>query len=58
LADTLQSGLWTELGTPIDLGHYCDVMCQETEIGPTAAILGITPDGNTLFVANHETPQR
>jgi YVTN family beta-propeller protein len=30
-------------------------MCQETETGPTAAILGITPDGNTLFVANHET---
>jgi DNA-binding beta-propeller fold protein YncE len=52
---TLQSGLWTELGTPINLGHYCDVMCEETEVGPTAAILGITADGNTLFVANHET---
>ena len=30
-------------------------MCEETETGPTAAILGITADGNTLFVANHET---
>jgi len=52
---TLQSGLWAEFGTPINLGHYCDLMCEETEVGPTAAILGITPDGNTLFVANHET---
>ncbi len=52
---TLQSGLWAEFGTPINLGHYCDLICQETEVGPTAAILGITSDGNTLFVANHET---
>ncbi len=52
---TVQGGQWAELGTPINLGHYCDVMCEETEVGPTAAILGITPDGNTLFVANHET---
>ena len=52
---TLQSGLWTEFGSPINLNHYCDLMCEETETGPTAAILGITPDGNTLFVANHET---
>ncbi len=52
---TLQSGQWAEFGTPINLGHYCDVMCKETETGPTAAILGITADGNTLFVANHET---
>jgi len=52
---TLQGGLWAELGTPISLNHYCDVMCKETETGPTAAILGITADGNTLFVANHET---
>jgi DNA-binding beta-propeller fold protein YncE len=52
---TLQGGLWAELGTPINLKHYCDLMCEETEVGPTAAILGITPDGNTLFVANHET---
>lgn len=52
---TLQGGQWAELGTPINLKHYCDLMCEETEVGPTAAILGITPDGNTLFVANHET---
>ncbi len=56
---TLQGGKWAELGTPINLGHgsypKCDVICQETETGPTAAILGITADGNTLFVANHET---
>jgi len=52
---TLQGGQWAELGTPINLNHYCDLMCEETEVGPTAAILGITPDGNTLFVANHET---
>ncbi len=56
---TLQSGQWAEFGTPIGLGHgsypHCDLICQETETGPTAAILGITPDGNTLFVANHET---
>jgi len=52
---TLQSGLWAESGAPINLNHYCDLMCEETETGPTAAILGITADGNTLFVANHET---
>ncbi len=52
---TLQGGQWAEFGTAISLGHYCDLMCQETETGPTAAILGITADGNTLFVANHET---
>ena len=52
---TLQSGLWAESGTPINLSHYCDLMCEETETGPTAAMLGITADGNTLFVANHET---
>ena len=52
---TLQGGAWAEFGTPIKLGHYCDVMCKETQTGPTAAILGITADGNTLFVANHET---
>ncbi len=55
-------GQWTEApGSPIQLGHlfstppYCDLMCLETEVGPTAAILGITADGDTLFVANHET---
>ncbi len=52
---TLQNGAWAELGTPISLGHSGDVMNLETETGPTAAILGITADGNTLFVANHET---
>jgi len=52
---TLQGGLWAQSGTPINLGHYCDLMCEETEVGPTAAMLGITSDGNTLFVANHET---
>jgi YVTN family beta-propeller protein len=53
---TLQSGLWAEApGSPIALGHIGDIMERETETGPTAAILGITPDGNTLFVANHET---
>ncbi len=52
---TLQGGGWAESGTPINLNHYCDLMCEETETGPTAAILGITADGNTLFVANHET---
>ena len=52
---TLQGGLWTEFGTPIALGHFGDLMQKETETGPTAAILGITPDGKTLFVANHET---
>ncbi|MGA2980540.1 MAG: bifunctional YncE family protein/alkaline phosphatase family protein [Terriglobales bacterium] len=52
---TPQSGAWAELGTPINLNHYCDLMCEETETGPTAAILGIAADGKTLFVANHET---
>jgi DNA-binding beta-propeller fold protein YncE len=53
---TLQSGLWAEApGSPISLGHFGDLMQEETEVGPTAAILGITADGNTLFVANHET---
>lgn len=52
---TQQSGQWAESGTPINLGHYGDLMQLETQTGPTAAILGITADGNTLFVANHET---
>ncbi len=52
---TVQGGLWAESGTPIALGHFGDLMSKETETGPTAAILGITADGNTLFVANHET---
>ena len=52
---TLQSGQWAESGTPIKLGHSGDLMSKETETGPTTAMLGITADGNTLFVANHET---
>lgn len=51
---TQTGGTWAESGTPISLGHYCDIMCQETFTGPTAALLGITADGTTLFVANHE----
>jgi len=53
---TLQGGQWAEApGSPIALGHIGDLMQEETETGPTAAILGITADANTLFVANHET---
>src|ERR1017187_579220 len=32
---TLQSGLWAESGTPINLGHKCDLICKETQTGPT-----------------------
>jgi YVTN family beta-propeller protein len=53
---TQQAGQWAEApGSPIALGNIGDLMELETEVGPTAAILGITADGNTLFVANHET---
>jgi YVTN family beta-propeller protein len=48
-------GQWAEVGTPISLGHAGDLMNLETEVGPTAAMAGITADGTTLFVANHET---
>jgi len=48
-------GQWSEVGTPIALGHYGDLMNQETFVGPTAACLGVTADGATLIVANHET---
>lgn len=48
-------GQWSEVGTPISLGHSGDLMSLETEVGPTAGMLGITTDGSTLFVANHET---
>jgi YVTN family beta-propeller protein len=48
-------GMWAEVGTPISLGHSGDLMNLETEVGPTAACVGITADGTTLFVANHET---
>lgn len=49
------SGQWTQSGAPINLNHSGDLMNQETEVGPTAALIGITADGNTLIVANHET---
>ncbi len=52
---TLQSGLWAEFGAPINLHHNCNLMCLETQTGPTAALVGITADGNTLFFANFET---
>lgn len=49
------NGQWAQVGTPISLNHSGDLMNQETFVGPTAACLGITSDGNTLIVANHET---
>jgi len=49
------SGQWTEVGTPISLGHKGDLMNKETEVGPTAAGVGITADGSTVIVANYET---
>jgi len=52
---TQTGGKWAELGKPISLGHSGDLMQKETEVGPTAACVGITADGTTLFVANHET---
>ena len=52
---TKSNGQWAEVGTPISLNHSGDLMSQETFVGPTAACLGITADGNTLLVANHET---
>ena len=48
-------GQWGEVGTPISLAHSGDLMSRETFVGPTAAMLGITADGHTLIVANHET---
>jgi DNA-binding beta-propeller fold protein YncE len=55
LTFTQSAGQWAQTGTPIKLGHIGDLMEEETEVGPTAALVGITGDGNTLFVANHET---
>lgn len=52
---TQSNGQWAEVGTPIPLGHFNDLMEQETFVGPTAAGVGITADGNTLVVANYET---
>ena len=52
----LSNGLWAEApGSPLSLGHKGDVMNQETQVGPTAAGVGITADGNTVIVANWET---
>jgi DNA-binding beta-propeller fold protein YncE len=50
-----QNGLWSEVGSPINLGHTGDLMSKETFVGPTAAGLGITTDGTTVVVANFET---
>ena len=52
---TQSGGQWVESSTVIPLGHFGDLMETETEVGPTAALLGITADGTTLIVANHET---
>ncbi len=49
------NGQWTEVGSPINLKHAGDLMNEETFVGPTAAGVGITADGNTLIVANYET---
>ena len=49
------NGQWAEVGTPISLGHKGNLMNQETQIGPTAAGVGITADGRVLLVANWET---
>jgi YVTN family beta-propeller protein len=51
----LSGGVWAEVGTPISLGHKGDLMNKETEVGPTAAGVGITADGSTVIVANYET---
>lgn len=48
-------GTWSEVGAPISLHHAGDLLELETQVGPTAALLGITADGKTLIVANHET---
>lgn len=52
---TQTDGQWVQSGTPVNLNHSGDLMNEETEVGPTAALVGITADGTTLFVANHET---
>ncbi|HXY24447.1 MAG TPA: beta-propeller fold lactonase family protein [Candidatus Acidoferrum sp.] len=52
---TPTGGKWAQSGTPINLNHTGDLLEKETEVGPTAALVGITADGTTLFVANHET---
>ncbi len=52
---TQREGQWVESSTVMPLGHFGDLMETETEVGPTTALLGITADGTTLIVANHET---
>src|SRR5215469_16991189 len=49
------NGLWSEIGSPINLGHAGDLMSKETFVGPTAAGLAITADGKAVVVANYET---
>jgi len=49
------NGQWAELGSPIALGHFNDLMEQETFVAPTTAGVAITADGKTLIVANYET---
>jgi YVTN family beta-propeller protein len=49
------AGKWTEVRTPISLGHAGGLMTKETFVGPTAGGVGITADGKTLVVANYET---
>ncbi len=51
----VSNGLWAEVGTPLSLAHKNDLMNQETQVGPTAAGVGITADGSTVIVANWET---
>lgn len=51
----LSNGQWSEAGAPITLGHRGNLMNQQTQIGPTAAGVGITADGSTVIVANWET---
>jgi hypothetical protein len=52
---SLSGGQWAEVGTPIPLGHAGNQMNKETQIGPTAAGVGIAADGKTVVVANWET---
>lgn len=49
------SGQWAEVGTPISLKHKGGLMNVETQVGPTAAGVGITADGTTVVVTNWET---
>src|SRR5882672_2682478 len=51
----LSNSIWAEVGTPIALGHAGNLMNLETQVGPTAAGVGITADGKTVIVANWET---